>query len=355
LDSRVTEHANLIVTYSTKVKEGDNVLIQMTDCGIDLATEIYRISSSLGASPLIVATPTEATWSYYNIVQDKYLSVVPTHLLELVKASDVVVIIRGDRNPRALSSIDPGRLSIRQKALDAITRERLTKRWCLTQYPTDGYAQEAEMSLKEYEDFVYGAILRNWDEERARMERLAAALNRSKTVRIVGDETDLTLSVSGRMAVVGDITHNVPGGEVFTAPIENSAEGVIYFDIPALAFGREIMDVRLKFHRGMVVEYSAGRNENLLRSMLETDDGARRLGELGIGTNYGITRFTRNILFDEKIGGTIHLALGRAYKECGGINESAIHWDLIKSMRRGKILFDGKVIQSNGEFDWDAL
>lgn len=349
MDQRATEHARLLVEYSTKVKEGDKVLIQVTDCGMELATEVYRLASALGASPLITATPSEAERGYYGVVQEKYLSLVPGHLLALVKASDVVISIRGESNLKALSGVDPRKISARQLALRDIQEERLSKRWTLTQYPTEGYAQEAEMSLREYEDFVYGAILRDWDEERTKMRKLAEFLNRAEAVRIVGDGTDLTMSIKGRTAVVGDVTHNVPGGEVFTAPLDDSAEGEICFDFPAIRYGKEVRGVRLKFHKGELVGYSAEKNEELLKSMVETDLGARRLGELGVGTNYGIDRFTKNILFDEKMGGTIHLALGRAYPECGGINKSAIHWDFIKSLKPGQLLVDGEAILMDGK------
>ena len=355
MDPRITRHAELIVSYSTSTKEGDNVLIQLTDCGIELAKEIYRLSFERGASPLIVVTPTESTRQYYALVKKEYLSLMPEHLLALVKASDVVVSIRGESNPKAFSNVDSKRISLRQTALKEISEERLSKRWCLTQTPSEGYAQEAEMSLSEYEDFLYASILMDWDEERTRMKRLADVLNKGSRIRILGRKTDLTLSIAGRTAVVGDVTHNVPGGEVFTAPIDDSADGEVFFDFPAISYGQEVQDVKLSFRRGEVVDYSAGKNEALLKNMIDTDDGARRLGELGIGTNYGIARFTKNILFDEKIGGTIHLALGRAYKECGGINDSAIHWDLIKSMTGGEILLDDRIIQKDGHFDWAAL
>lgn len=208
------------------------------------------------------------------------------------------------------------------------------------------------MSLSEYEDFLYGAILRDWSKERATMEKVKEALDKGDTVHIEGVDTDLTMSVKGRNAVVGDATHNVPGGETYTAPLDESAEGEIYFDFPGIVYGQEVRDIRLRFEKGKVVDYSASKNESLLKTMLNTDKGSRRIGELGIGTNYGIDRFTKNILLDEKIGGTIHLALGRAYKECRGVNESAIHWDMIKTMKPGRITIDGNVIQENGIFSW---
>jgi aminopeptidase len=185
------------------------------------------------------------------------------------------------------------------------------------------------------------------------MQKLKEIMDETNEVRLIGEATDLTLSIKGRNAVVGGPTHNVPGGEVFTAPIEDSAEGEIFFDLPSVVYGNEVEGIKLKFERGKIIEYSAVRNERLLKSMIETDEGSQRLGELGIGTNKGITKFSKNILFDEKIGDTIHLAIGRSYKECRGVNDSAIHWDMIKSMKRGKILMDGFAVQENGKFFWD--
>lgn len=351
LDPRVAKHAELIVDYSTNIKKGDNVLIQLTDAGMELAQEIYRLAASRGANPLIVVTPTEATRQYYEIDR-RYLKNFPKHVYELTKSSDVIISVRGENNLKALSNVDPERISTRSIALKEIQEARLSKRWCLTQFPTAAYAQEAEMSLSEYEDFVYGSILLDWKKERATMEKVKEVLDRGDLVRIEGVDTDLTMSVKGRIAVVGDADHNVPGGETFTAPVDDSAEGKIYFDFPGIVYGKEVRDIRLRFEKGEVVDYSASKNEDLLKTMLNTDEGSGRLGELGIGTNYGINRFTKNILFDEKIGGTIHLALGRAYEECRGINKSAIHWDMIKTIKPGKIAVDDNVVQKDGVFSW---
>jgi len=185
------------------------------------------------------------------------------------------------------------------------------------------------------------------------MEKLKKSLDQADKVQIMGEKTDLTMSVKGRNAIVGDATHNVPGGEVYTAPVDDSTEGEIWFDLPGIRYGREIKGVRLRFSKGQVVDYSAETNEHVLKSIIETDQGSKRIGELGIGTNRGIRRFTKNILFDEKIGDTIHLALGRAYKDCRGVNESAIHWDIIKTMKPGQILLNGKVLQKDGKFSWE--
>ena len=351
MDSRITKHAELIVDYATNMKEGDNVLIQLTDDGIELAQEIYRLAANKGANPLIVVTPTEATRQYY-VIDRKYLKNLPKHLYELIRNSEVIISIRGRNNLKALSNVEPDKISVRSIALKDIQNERLSKRWCLTQFPNSAYAQEAEMSLGEYEDFIYGAILLDWREERITMEKVKEDLDKGNQIHLEGIETDLTMSVRGRNAVVGDAHNNVPGGETFTAPIDDSAEGKVYFDFPGIVYGREVRDIRLRFEKGEVVDYSASKNEDLLKTMLNTDKGSRRLGELGIGTNYGINRFTKNILLDEKIGGTIHLALGRAYKECGGVNESAIHWDMIKTMKPGQITLDGNVLQKDGVFSW---
>ncbi len=353
MDQKVTQHAKVLVNYSTRVKERDNVLIQLVDHGMDVAMEIYKETARLGASPLIVSTPTEAMRSYYDVVPEQYLDVFPRHLYELTKASDVVISIRGEGNTRYLSNVDPKRISKRTATLREIMEERLRKRWCLTQCPSQSYAQEAEMSLAEYENFVYSSILVDWAEEAKKMLRLKEVMNRAAEVRLIGTKTDLTMSIRSRIAIVDDGTHNMPGGEVFTAPIERSVEGEVYFDLPALSYGKEVTDVWLKFRAGDVVDFSASKNVELLKSMINTDAGSRRLGELGVGMNRGISRFTRNILFDEKIGDTIHLALGRAYKECGGTNESAVHWDMIKTMKPGQILLDGEVVQRDGKFSWE--
>lgn len=305
--------------------------------------EIHSQCATVGASPLIVITPEETTRRYYEVVSDAFLDIIPEHYEALVRKSDVVFHIRSERNVKTLANTDPVKISRRRLAMKGIREERLSKRWCLTQFPTDGYAQLAEMALAEYEDFVYGAILRDWADERTKMKRMKEILDRTDEVRIIGVKTDLTLSIKGRNAVVGDITHNVPGGEVFTAPVDESAEGEIFYEYPAIAFGKEVKGIRLEFDKGEIVDYSAEKNEKLLKTMIQTDEGARRLGELGIGTNDGIKSYTKNILFDEKIGGTVHLALGRAYRECEGVNMSAIHWDMIKSLTitaEDKIILD---------------
>jgi len=334
LDPRIQKHAEIIVNYSTRIKKGENAIIQYSDEGRDLAIEIYKKTAQIGANPLILNMPTEAIRGYYDHTPKRFLNNFPSHFYSLVKESD----------------IDPELSGIRSKALTDIQEERMKKRWSLTLYPTNAYAQDAEMSLKEYEDFVYSAILRDWEKERKKMEKLKKRFEAGSEVRLVGIDTDLNMSIKNRKTVISDGTHNLPGGEIFTAPLEKTVEGRIYYDLPAIYQGREVRDIKLEFEKGEIVDFSSSKNEGLLKSMIDTDDGSRRLGELGIGTNKGISRFTKNILFDEKIYGTIHLAIGRAYEECGGKNKSAIHWDMIKTMKKGSIILDGEPIQKNGKF-----
>lgn len=352
MDPRVVEHAKILVNYSTKVRKGDNVLIQISDHGKDLAVEIYKQAAVLGASPLIVTIPDEAVRGYYTLTPEEYLKIFPKHYYALVKASDVIISIRSGETTRHLSNVDPKRISSRSLTTKKISDERLRKRWCLTQYPTPAFAQEAGMSLREYEEFVYSAMLRDWKKETEKMRKLKKIMDNADKLQIIGEDTDLTMSIKGRTARISNGVNNLPGGEVFTAPVDNSANGTVFFDLPAVTYGQEVLDIRLTFENGKIMGYSTGKNEELLEAMINTDEGSERLGELGIGTNRGITKFTRNILFDEKIAGTIHLAIGRAYKECGGINESAIHWDMIKSMKPGKVIIDGKTLEGFKDGDW---
>jgi aminopeptidase len=231
-------------------------------------------------------------------------------------------------------------------------------RWVLTLFPTEALAQEAGMGLAEYEAFAFGAMgldegdpVRYWKDKSREQERLKERLQEAREIRIVGPETDLTLSVEGRTFINSAGRRNMPCGEVFTGPIEDSANGTVYFGVPAAIGGREVSGARLRFEGGKVVEASAERGDDFLQSLLDTDPGARFLGELGIGTNYGITQASANVLFDEKLGGTIHLAIGRSYEETGGKNQSSVHTDLVCDLRDGGQLYaDGELIQENGRF-----
>lgn len=354
------EHAKRLVNYCTSVKHGDNVLVRLgasqyagDEEGLELAIEVYKEASRLGAHPLIVAFPGEAMRGYYEVTSQEDLGKTPPNYYEIMKMSDVVISIHAESNTRFLENIDPGKIGRRLRALEPITQEQLKKRWTGTLHPTNAYAQDAAMPLEEYREFVYSAMFRDWKDEVERMNNLKDTMEKTDRVRLIGNETDLSFSIKGRIAVVDDAKLNFPGGEVFTAPVDNSASGKIHFDLPSVIYGKEATDIRLTFDKGVIVDYSAGKNESLLKSMIETDEGSRRLGEFGIGTNRGINRFTRNLLFDEKMADTIHLAIGSAYEMCGGANKSAIHWDMIKTMKPGRIVMDGQEIQRDGEFFWE--
>jgi aminopeptidase len=282
-----------------------------------------------------------------------------------IEQTDVWIVIDAPSNTKALTSVDPerearvqrARLPLRERYLERALAGEL--RWVLTAYPTNAAAQDAEMSLAQYKELVYAAAflddgdpVARWRAFAGELERVAELLNTKQELRFVAEGTDLTFAVGGdRTWLPSDGHENFPDGEVFTAPLDDSAEGEITFTFPAVFSGRQVDDVRLRFHEGQVVDASASRGEEFLREMVALDDGARRVGELAFGLNDAVRVFTRNILFDEKIGGTMHLALGSAYPECGGTNRSALHWDMICDLRSGgEVYADGELVYRDGRF-----
>jgi aminopeptidase len=272
--------------------------------------------------------------------------------LRILTEVDAMIVVEAPENTRNAASLPQERLA----ALEAGIRPAIERvfdgslPWTAGQFPTPALAQEADMPTEEFADFLYGAVLLDWDAERERMRRYAELFEPKDEVRIVGAETDLRLSIAGRPMVIDAGARNMPGGEFFTSPVEDSAEGTIVFgEFPAVYAGRECRGIRLRFEGGVVADASADQNEEFLVSMLDSDEGARRLGELGIGCNPGITRHMKNTLFDEKMDGTVHLALGNGIPECGGQNQSAMHWDIVKDLRNGgRIELDGEVVQESG-------
>lgn len=356
MDSLVEAHARLIIRYSVALKKGETVGIYGNTLSADLVEAVAREAIRAGGYPIPrVALPAFGPWFFRNASDDQLTRVTRLDWTE-ARSQQARVVILSDANTRAMTGVNPARLAAHSRARRRL-REHLVNRtrWCLTLHPTEALAQEAGMSLEEYRDFVYGAMfcdrpnpVREWTRIEKMQDRLIRRIGKARKVRIVGAETDLTFSVAGRLFVNSTGTHNLPSGEIFTAPVEDSAEGTVFFDIPTARDGNFVEGVRLTFRKGRVVEATAERGQEYLRRMLETDDGASRLGEFGIGTNFGIQRASGEILFDEKIGGTIHLALGSSYKECRGKNVSALHWDLIKDLRpargrkAGRIEIDGK-------------
>lgn len=352
-DPRVKKLAGILVNHSLGVKKGDKVLItSSSELAKPLVLEVYREVMKKGGEPLLNIGFEEASEIYYKLATDAQLKTPPKIAAYRAKNIDCVVNIRASVNKKALSNVDPARLAMRSKVMSPISNIIVnTKRWILCNYPTNALAQEADMSLEEYEKFLYGATNIDWKKVKKEELKLQKALDKASVVHIKGKDTDLTLGIKGRKSIPCYGNYNMPDGEVFMSPIENSAEGFIYYEMPAIYQGREVTGIRLRFKAGKVVEASADKNEAFLITMLDTDKGARFLGELGVGVNYGIKKFTSDILFDEKIGGTVHLAVGRSYEEAGGKNKSAVHWDMIKDLRKGGTLsLDGKVIQKNGKF-----
>jgi aminopeptidase len=353
MDPRIIEHARILVNYTCEVKEGDHVTVVVEGSEQELVQEIVKEVAKKGGTTVVVQKTPEASRALLDAVPDEYVEVFPGHFFEMIKKTDVYIRIQCPGNTRALAHASPEKFVRYQRMYQPIIAEILKKRWGSTITPTPALAQEAGMSLEEYKDFVYGAVIRDWEKEAEVMYRIKEIIDRGEEVIIQGEETELTMSLKGRIAVAAIGKHDMPSGEVFTAPVDDSTEGHIYFDIPLVYAGSLIENVHLTFEKGVVVESSASHNEHILKKLIDTDNGSKRVGELGIGTNRGITKFTRNILFDEKIGDTIHIALGNAYKECNGVNESAIHMDIVKSMKNGKILVDGKVLQENGKWFWE--
>ena len=283
---------------------------------------------------------------------------------EDIERADVRIAINAPSNTKALTSVAPERQARFARAHERLKNRYLERaaagelRWAVTAFPTEAAAQDAEMSLADYEDFVYRAGFLDADDPSARwhefgneLDRLAASLKGKRELRVVAEGTDLTLGVEGRNWIASKGHENLPDGEVYTAPVETSLEGEIRFTYPAVYQGREVEDVRLRFEGGQVVEASAERGQELLEAMLEVDEGARRAGEFAFGLNPAVGVFTRNILFDEKIGGTVHLALGTAYPEFGGTNRSGLHWDMICDLRTGSEVYaDGELVYRDGQF-----
>jgi aminopeptidase len=359
MDPRIREHAEIICDHCADVEAGDHVVIDAHPVAADLVTALHEIIGERGAHPLVIQERLGKRYRRAFLRNHDGDFELPEHVMALYEAMDVYVAIRASDNVTAESDVDPGVLSAYEQAMRPLLDERLEKRWVLTQHPAPANAQLGQMSTEGYAEFVYDAVNRDWDEQRAFQEQMVEILDPAEEVRIVsGDTTDVTMSVAGNDTINDFAEVNLPGGEVFTAPVPDSVEGEVLFDKPLYHQGREVTDVHLIFEDGEVVEHAAAKNGDVLTGVLETDDGARRLGELGIGMNRAIDRFTYNMLFDEKMGDTVHMAVGRAYDETVGEdneqNESATHVDMIVDMSEDSFIeVDGEVVQRDGTFRFE--
>ena len=364
-DPRILKLAKALVNYAIPVQAGDWFQIRTTDLAAPLVREVYR--EALLASALHVETRIGVDGLgeiFFTHASDEQL----THISEAERLAETKVnaalSILAPHNVKSLSGVDPKRQALASRAraeLSKIFMERSAAgelRWCVTQYPTHASAQEAGMSLAAYEEFVYGAMLlqagdpvQAWQAQAQEQQRIADFLAETRDLHIVGKDTDLRMNIAGRQWVNGDGRKNFPDGEVFSAPVEDSVQGIVSYTYPAIFGGREVDGIRLTFEQGRVVNAHARTGEEFLNEMLDMDAGARVLGEVGIGTNNGIQRFTKNMLFDEKIGGTVHLALGAGYPETGSSNESSLHWDMLVDLREeGEIFADGRSVMKRGKW-----
>ncbi|KZN24337.1 aminopeptidase [Haladaptatus sp. R4] len=358
MDPRIREHAEVIVDHSVSIEEGDTVEVMAPTVAEDLVVALYEKLGERGAKPSLSMRSKRADRAFLRSCDADDFGLLD-HTLAAIEETDAVIIIKGAENTAETSDVPAEKSAAKARANAPIQQERMGKRWVGTQFPAPGEAQLAEMSTEAYEAFVYNAINKDWDEQREFQEQMVEILDPADEVRIVsGETTDLTMSVKGMKTINDFAEKNLPGGEVFTAPIPDSVEGEVLFDKPLVRQGREIEGAWLRFENGEVVDFSADKNEEVLEGTLDTDEGARRLGELGIGMNRDIDQFTYNMLFDEKMGDTIHLAIGQAIGETvpegQPFNESATHLDMIVDMSDDSYIeVDGEVVQRNGVFRFE--
>jgi aminopeptidase len=353
-DFRCEKLASILLNHSLKVKAGDNLVIRSNYNGKPLIDEVYKQAITAGLNVFTHVLINEHTKFFMENATQEQLENANKFLETVYDKADAFVVIESPDNVKHLSKVDSERNMQYNKAASPLIKMITAKRWVMTNFPTHAFAQEAEMSLEEYEDMLFNATLVDYKQMDKEMDKIINIFDKADTIRIVGKDTDLTFSIKDRKGIKCSGENNVPDGEVFYAPITNSANGHIYYEFPGIRYGVQVDGIRLEFKDGKVVKATADKNEEFLNKILDSDEGARFLGEFGIGLNYGIQKFIKNILFDEKIGGTIHLAVGNAYEDSGGDNRSVVHWDMIKELRvNGEIYADGRLVQKNGTFIYE--
>lgn len=363
-DPRIRKLADLLVNYSVSIQPGEWVYVTGKTLAEPLVNEVTRAVLEAGGLPTVILDSDEREEIRYRFSDQDQLEWISPTTKTIYEEVDALINLRATENTRSLSGINPKKQQIRKKArrdLLATYMKRSAEgdlKWVLTQYPCPAYAQEADMSLSDYENFVYKATfvdqddpVKAWQEVHEEQQKIVDWLKGKKQVHVQSPNVDLTLSIEDRVFINSDGKNNMPSGEIFTGPVEDSANGWVEFTYPAIESGREVSGVRLEFEEGKVVKASAKKNEDYLISQLDTDEGSRYLGEFAIGTNYGIQQFTKSILYDEKIGGTFHLAVGAGYPETGSENKSSIHWDFICDIKEdSEIQVDGELLYKDGEF-----
>jgi len=354
MDIRIIKLAKLVVNYSLQTKHDENVIISGGTEASEFITALYKEVLYAGGHPILRLNLPGLAPIFYKYAKDHHIKNFPKYFDYQVKNAEKYIGINTESNTRELTSADPKKIVERQKIVrpitDYIVNTRDKIRRCSVGFPCMALAQDAEMSLDDYEDFVFRACLQDWQKVGKDIDKVLKKIKSAKKVCLLGKNVNLKFDIRGKLADADRGEENMPGGEVFVAPVRESAEGWIKFEYPAIEAGNEVDGIYLEFQKGKVVKAKASKNQKFLHSMLNVDENASYLGEFGIGLNPKIKKFTKNLLFDEKIGGTIHLALGMAYKENGGGNDSTIHWDIVKDMKKAKIVLDGKVIQENGKW-----
>jgi aminopeptidase len=362
-DPRIIKLAKILVHYSLEIQPGQLFSIETHPWAEELTLAVYEEAIKAGAHAIILPSTPGAREMFFTYASDAQLDHI-SPVSKLVNESfDAILDIWTTHNTRSMSGIDPSRMARASRARAPLLKrslERMAKkemRWCGTAYPTHASAQEADMSLADFREFVYSAGMLNeedpvsyWRKVGQEQQVLADWLKGRDQVLLKGSDVDLKMSIQDRLFLPCDGKENFPDGEIFTGPVEESVEGWIRFHYPAIWSGQEVSDIELWFEKGKVVKETASKNQDLLTAQLNTDEGARYLGEFGIGTNYGITRFTKDMLFDEKMGGTIHLAVGAGLPESGSRNESGIHWDMLCNMHDAEIRADGELFYKDGKF-----
>jgi len=353
-DPRIAQFAEILVDYSTRVKKGDVVLINAAGFeAAPLVKELYALCLKRGAKYVEYSfSNPEIDRQFYNLANRQQLEHFPQHKLDFYKTLTVYIGISAGENSMVMANARQQAVVAYQKLTKPLIDQRVKHtRWMVTRYPTHAAAQEAKMSLEEYEDYLFSACCIDWNAESKKQEKLKKLMDRTKKVRIVAPDTDIVFSIDGLPGIKCDGRFNMPDGEVFTAPVRDSVQGHIAYNCPSIYQGKEYNGVRFDFKDGKIVKAVAeGGLSAALNKILDTDEGARYIGEFALGINPGIRQPMRNILFDEKIFGSIHLTPGQAYDECDNGNRSAVHWDLVRILNDGEIWFDDMLIQKNGRF-----
>lgn len=352
MDKRWEKLGEILVNYSTRVRPGERVMIAMIEIETwPLAQAVYKAAVKAGAFPQIQMKSEALRRSILEFGTDEQIGWVPEIEMHGMDWADVYIGLRGAHNLYELQDIPAAKLSASQNAMGVVSTARWEKtRWCLIRVPNEAFAQQARTSTEPLLDMFFDACFIDWETELTKWESWCRRLEKGRTVRITGKGTDLSFSVEGRKWIPFAGTNNLPDGEIATAPVTSTINGSIAFENPGVLGGRLVEDIRLRWENGRLVEASSSTEKDFFQSIINRDEGASLIGEFAIGTNYKIDRFCNDILLDEKIGGTIHIALGRAYPECGGLNKSAIHWDIVKDLRsEGAVFIDGEKIVGEGK------